>query len=185
MYDPHQKNIVLVSLMRVLISWGTEGKDNDGIGIDANGGGRGRRIRPPSSRHRACRAADLLARDASCSNLCTPLHKAVAGSCPLAAQLLVRALPCRGVLREAMQVRDASGRTLLESTHPYALMPPNKAETEGAWVCRREVEADGVGANWVACLRLLERAGASLTRVGGVSLRSGRRTEKKKNGKKN
>jgi hypothetical protein len=57
--------------------------------------------------------------------------------------------------------------------------------------------AGGAGADWVTCLRLLERAaaaaaaadvardGAALTaalstRVGGVSLRSGRRTERDK-----
>jgi hypothetical protein len=37
-------------------------------------------------------------------------------------------------------------------------MPPNKAETEGAWVWRWDAVAGGAGANWATCLRLLERA---------------------------
>jgi hypothetical protein len=63
--------------------------------------------------------------------------------------------------------------------------------------------AGGAGADWATCLRLLERAAAAaaaaadvardgaastaalLTRVGGVSLRSGRRTERDKKIEKN
>ena len=62
--------------------------------------------------------------------------------------------------------------------------------------------AGGAGANWATCLRLLERAAAAAaaadvardgaastaalsTRVGGVSLRSGRRTERDKKIEKN
>ena len=71
---------------------------------------------------------DLLARDASYGDLPTPLHKAVAGGWPLTVQLLVRALRRRGVIREAMWARDASGRTPLESAGAYASMPPNEAE---------------------------------------------------------
>ena len=58
--------------------------------------------------------------------------------------------------------------------------------------------AGGAGADWATCLRLLERAAAAAdvardgaastaalsTRVGGVSLRSGRRTERDKKSKK-
>ncbi len=77
---------------------------------------------------------DLLARDASYGDLPTPLHKAVAGGRPLAVQLLVCPSRRCGVLREAMEVRDASGRTLLESTRVYSSMPLDKAEMEGAWV---------------------------------------------------
>jgi len=51
--------------MWVLISWGTDDDNDDGVGIDADGDGGGGAIRPPSSRRRARRAADLLARDAS------------------------------------------------------------------------------------------------------------------------
>ena len=60
----------------------------------------------------------------------------MAGGWPLAVQLLVRASRRRGVLREAMQARDALGHTLLELARAYALMPPDKAETEGVWVRR-------------------------------------------------
>ena len=118
--------------MRMLISWGTDDNDNDGVGINADSGGGGGRIHPPSSRCRARRAADLLARDASYGDLRTPLHKAVVGGRPLAAQLLVRASRRRGVLRQAMRARDASGRTPLESARAYASMPPDEAEMEGA-----------------------------------------------------
>ena len=59
--------------------------------------------------------------------------------------------------------------------------------------------AGGAGADWATCLRLLERAAAAAdvardgaastaalsTRVGGVSLRSGRRTERDKKIEKN
>ena len=117
--------------MRVLISWGTVNNDNNGVEIDANSGGGGGQIHLPSSRCHACHAVDLLARDASYGVLRTPLHKAVAGSRPLAVQLLVCVSPRRGVLREAMQGRDASGRTLLESARAYAPMPPDEAEMEG------------------------------------------------------
>ena len=135
--------------MRVLISWGTD--DDDDVGIDADSGGGGRRIRPPSSRRRACRAADLLARDTSYGDLRTPLHKAVAGGMPITVQLLVRALRRSGVLREAM------GRTPLESARAYASMPPDEAEMEGAWAWRWDAVAGGAGANWATCVRLLER----------------------------
>ena len=174
--------------MRMLISWGTDDDDDDGVGIDADSGGGGGRIRPPSSRRRARRAADLLARDASYGDLRTPLHKAVAGGRPLAAQLLVRASRRRGVLREAMRARDASGRTPLESARAYASMPPDEAEMEGAWVRRWDAAAGGAGANWATCLHLLERAAAaadvacdgaaltaaSSTHMRGVSLHSRR-----------
>ena len=117
----------LVSPMQVLISWGTDNNDDNGVGIDADSGGGGGQIRPPSSRRCACHAADLLARDASYGDFCTPLHKAVAGGRPLAVQLLVRTLRRHGVLREVMRVRDALGHTPLESTHAYASMLPNEA----------------------------------------------------------
>ena len=78
-------------------------------------------------------------------------------------------------------------------------MPPDEAETEGAWV-RTRWRAGRAGADWATCLRLLERATATAaaavdvdvardgaastaalsTRVGGVSLRSGLRTERDK-----
>ena len=154
----------------------------------------GWRIRPPRSCRRACRAADLMVRDASYGNIRTPLHKAMAGGWPLVVHLLVDALRRRGVLREAMQARGASGCTPLKSARAYASMPPNKGETEGVWVWRWDAAAGGTGANWVTYLCLLERAAAaanvacdsaastaaSSTRVGGVSLRSGRRTEQDK-----
>jgi len=92
--------------------------------------------------------------------------------------------------------RDALGRTPLESVRAYASIPPNKAETEGAWVRRWDAVAGRAGADRATCLRLLERAvaaaaadvarddaastAASSMRVGGVSLRSGRRTERDK-----
>ena len=122
--------------MWVLPSWGTDTNNHGGVEINANGGGRGGGIRPPSSRCCACHAADLLARDASCGNLRTPLHKAMVGGWPLLVQLLVCALRCRGVLREAMRARDALGHTPLELARGYALMPPDKAETERALVWR-------------------------------------------------
>ena len=144
--------------MRVLIFWGTDDDDDNDVRIDANSGGGEGQINPPSSRRRARRAADLLARDASYGDLRTPLHKAVAGGRPLAAQLLVRALRCRGVLREVMRARDASGCTPLESAQAYAWIPPDEAEMEGAWVWWWDMAAGGAGADWVTCLRLLERA---------------------------
>ena len=50
-----------------------------------------------------------------------------------------------------------SGRTPLESARAYASMPPDEAETEGAWV-RTRWRAGRAGADWATCLRLLERA---------------------------
>jgi hypothetical protein len=139
------------------------------VGIEADSCGGGGQIRPPSSR-RARRAADLLlARDASYGDLCTPLHKAVASGLPIAVQLLVRASRRRGVLREAMLSRDASGRTPLESARTYASMPPDEAETEGAWVRRWDAVAGGAGADWATCLRLLERAAANVALDGAAS----------------
>ena len=73
-----------MSLMWVLLSWGTDEDNDDGVGINANGSGGGGWICPPSSCRHACHTADLLARDTSYSNLRTPLHKAVAGGRPLA-----------------------------------------------------------------------------------------------------
>ena len=147
--------------MRVLISWETDDNDNNDVGINADSSRVGGGIRPPSSRRCACRATDLMVRDASYGDLRTPLHKAVAGSRPLAAQLLVHASrPC-GMLWEAMRARDALGRTLLESVRAYASIPPNKVETEGAWVWQWEAAAGGAGANLATCLRLLECASAA------------------------
>ena len=147
--------------MRVLISWETDDNDNNDVGINADSSGVGGWIRPPSSHRRACHATDLLVRDASYGDLRTPLHKAVAGGRPLAAQLLVHASRPRGVLWEAMRARDALGRTPLESVRAYTLIPPNEAETEGAWVWRWEAAAGRAGANWATCLRLLEHASAA------------------------
>jgi len=56
-----------------------------------------------------------------------------------------------------MRARDASGRTPLESARAYASIPPDEAETEGAWVWRWDAAAGGAGANWATCLHLLER----------------------------
>ena len=39
-------------------------------------------------------------------------------------------------------------------------MPPDEAETEGAWV-RTRWRAGRAGADWATCLRLLERATAT------------------------
>jgi len=39
-------------------------------------------------------------------------------------------------------------------------MPPDEAETEGAWVRRWDGVAGGAGADWATCLCLLERAAA-------------------------
>jgi len=80
-----------------------------------------------------------------------------------------------------MRVRDTPGHTPLESARAYASMPPDEAETEGAWVRRWDTAAGGAGADWATCLSLLERAAAaadvardsaassaaSSTRVGG------------------
>jgi hypothetical protein len=157
--------------MRVLISLGTDDNDDDGIGINADSGSGGGRIRPPSSCRRARRAAVLLARDARYGDLRTPLHKAVAGGRPLVAQLLVRASRRRGMLREAMRARDASGRTPLESARAYTSIPPDEVETEGAWVRRWDAAASGSGADWATCLRLLEHAtaAANVARDGAAS----------------
>ena len=51
-----------------------------------------------------------------------------------------------------------SGHTPLESARAYASMPPDEAETEGAWVRTRWRAA---GADWATCLSLLERAAAA------------------------
>ena len=158
------------------------------------GGGR---IRLPSSRRRAHRMVDLL--DASYGDLRPPLQKAVDGSWPLTVQLRVRTSGRHGVLREAMRARDASGRTLLESARANASMPPDEAETEGAWVWRWDVAAGGAGANWATFLHLLERTTATANvardsstssaalsmRVGGVSLCSERQTERDQKIEKN
>ena len=58
---------------------------------------------------------------------CPPPAAIVAGGRPLVVQPLVRTSRCHGLLQEAMQVRDAS----FNSTHAYASMPPDEAETEG------------------------------------------------------
>ncbi len=50
-------------------------------------------------------------------------------------------------------------------------MPPDEAETEGAWVQRWDAVVGGAGANWATCLRLLELAAAAadVTRDGAAS----------------
>jgi len=40
-------------------------------------------------------------------------------------------------------------------------MPPDEAETEGAWIRRWDAVAGGAGANLATCLCLLERAAAA------------------------
>ena len=87
----------------------------------------------------------------------------MAGGWPLAAQLLVRASRRRGVLREVMRARDASGRTPLESARAYASIPPNEAKTEGAWVRQWDAVVGGAGVDLATCLRLLERVGSRLS----------------------
>ena len=121
----------------------------------------GERISPPSSRHCARCAADLLVRDASYGNLHTPPHKAVAGGWPHMVQLLVRASRCRGVIQEAMRAKEASGHTPLELARAYASMPPNEAETVGALVRWGDAAADRAGEDCATCLSLLERATAA------------------------
>ncbi len=54
----------------------------------------------------------------------------------------------------------------------YTLMPPDEAETEGAWVRQWDAVAGGAGADWVTCLRLLECtaiATADVARDGAAS----------------
>ncbi len=97
--------------------------------------------------------------------------------------------------RAVIHGRDASRRTPLESVRAYTSMPTNEAEMEGMWVRQWDAAAGGAGADWATCLRLLERAAAaaavahdgaalaaaSSTRVGGgMSISSGRRTERDK-----
>jgi len=97
--------------------------------------------------------------------------------------------------RAVIHGRDASRRTPLESVRAYTSMPTNEAEMEGVWVRQWDAAAGGAGADWATCLRLLERAAAaaavahdgvalaaaSSTRVGGgMSISSGRRTERDK-----
>ena len=93
-----------------------------------------------------------------------------------------------------MRARDALGCTPLKLARAYASIPPNKAETEGVGVRRWDAAAGGAGADWATCLHLLEHAAAaadvardgavlmaaSSTRVGGLSLHSGRQTERDK-----
>ncbi len=69
-----------------------------------------------------------------------------------------------------MRARDPSGRTPLESARAYASMPPEEAETEGAWVRRWDAAAGGAGADWATCLRLLERAAAADVARDGAAL---------------
>ena len=98
----------------------------------------------------------------------SPPAAIVAGGRLLAVQLLVRALRCRSLIGEAMQARDAS----VDSARAYASMPPDKAETEGAWVWRWDAAAGGAGDDWVTFLCLLESAAAAATDVArdGVAL---------------
>jgi hypothetical protein len=89
------------------------------------------------------------------------------------------------------------GRTPLESARAYASMPPDEAETEGAWVWTRWRAGRGlIGrlacAYWSApppptSLATVPRGQRRRRRrvCGGVSLRSGRRTERDKKSKKN
>jgi len=90
------------------------------------------------------------------------------------------------------------GRTPLESVRAYASMPPDEAETEGAWVRTRWRAGLGpIGQLACACwsapppppptlLATVLRRRRRRRRVwGGVSLRSGRRTERDEKIEKN
>ena len=94
--------------------------------------------------------------------------------------------------------QSALGRTPLETARAYASMPPDEAETEGAWVRTRWRAGRGpIGRLACACwsaptlppptsLATVPRRRRRRRRVcGGVSLRSGRRTERDKKSKKN
>ena len=69
---------------------------------------------------------------------------------------------CAASGRAVIPGRDALRRTPLESACAYALIPPNKAEMEGAWVRRWDAAAGGAGADWATCLHLLERAATAI-----------------------
>ena len=89
--------------------------------------------------------------------------------------------------------QSALGRTPLETARAYASMPPDEAETEGAWVRTRWRAGRGpIGRLACACwsaptlppptsLATVPHRRRRRRRVcGGVSLRSGRRTERDK-----
>ena len=105
---------------------------------------------------------------------------------------------CAASGRAVIRGRDALRRTPLESACAYALMPPNEAEMEGAWVWTWWRAGRGpIGRLACACwsaptlppptsLATVPRRRRRRRRVcGGVSLRSGRRTERDKKSKKN
>jgi len=128
-----------ISSMQILLSWGSSG----------GGGGS-------STMNK--RQANMLALDTSFGDKKTPLHKAVAGGRPLAVQLLINELQKRNIIQEAMQTKDAAGKTPLQLARQYTSMNEEELENEKQSVRRWDVVAGNENADWHTCLRLLEGA---------------------------
>ncbi|KAL7543788.1 hypothetical protein ACHAXR_013380 [Thalassiosira sp. AJA248-18] len=127
--------------------------------------------------------ADLLARDTSFGDKKTPLHKAVAGGRPLAVQLLINTLRRRRLLRDALELRDASELTPLQLAKHFTSMNIDELVQERQSVRRWDVVAGGTSADWETCLCLLEGANSSMTSADSedVSLAKEKATQQQSN----
>jgi len=132
-----------ISAMQILLSWG--GSTNGSSSSVAMNN----------------RQANLLALDTSFGDKKTPLHKAVAGGRPLAVQLLITELQKRDIIQEALQSKDAAGKTPLQLARHFTSMNEEELENEKQSVRRWDVVAGNENADWHTCLRLLESAAAS------------------------
>jgi len=130
-----------ISAMQILLSWGSDNSSSSGSTTNK-------------------RQANLLALDTSFGDKKTPLHKAVAGGRPLAVQLLINELQKRDIIQEAMQTKDAAGKTPLQLARQYTSMNEEELEVERQSVRRWDVVAGNENADWHTCLRLLEAASA-------------------------
>lgn len=68
-----------------------------------------------------------------------------------------------------METRDSSGSTPLELAKQFASLVPDDIERERQSVRRWDVVAGGTGADWDACLRLLEGAAAASSEGEGLA----------------
>eukprot|EP00429_Kryptoperidinium_foliaceum_P045633 CAMPEP_0176122882 /NCGR_PEP_ID=MMETSP0120_2-20121206/61898_1 /TAXON_ID=160619 /ORGANISM="Kryptoperidinium foliaceum, Strain CCMP 1326" /LENGTH=254 /DNA_ID=CAMNT_0017457529 /DNA_START=534 /DNA_END=1299 /DNA_ORIENTATION=+ len=96
---------------------------------------------------------DVLGKDFSFGDQRTPLHKSAVGGRYLATQLLILELRSRGLLGEALRIRDSSGKTPLEVAEE--ILPHEEGERKS--VARWDAVA-GAKADWSKCAALLRSA---------------------------